>query len=83
MRKLTALSLCLALGGCAVAAQIDSRQDYQASAAAYKRCLTSNPPQACEGQRLAMETDERKYNNLTAGLSPDGQRSGSLTILNR
>jgi hypothetical protein len=38
-------------------------RDYQASEAKYKSCLAANPatPQNCEGLRLAMEADERKY----------------------
>lgn len=74
-----------ALGGCGFAARIDARNDYRASAAQYKSCLASNPatPQNCEGLRLAMETDERQYNNLSAGLKPGSQSSRNLTILNR
>ena len=85
MRILGILPLCFALGGCGLAARVDARNDYQASATNYKSCLTANPanPQACEGLRLAMETDERKYNNLSAGLNPGSQSSTNLTILNR
>lgn len=85
MRCLAILSLCTILGGCAVAARMDAQQEYRASAANYKSCLVANPaaPHACESLRLAMETDERKYNNLSAGMSPDGQRTGTLTVLNR
>lgn len=82
MRILVIMPLCAVLGGCAVVAHVDARNDYQASAANYKRCLASGPPQACESLRVALEVDERRYNNLTAGMS-DGQRSGTLTILNR
>ena len=68
-----------------LAARIDARNDYQASEANYKVCLTANPssPQTCEGLRLAMEADERKYNNLSAGLHPGSQGAATLTILNR
>jgi hypothetical protein len=71
--------------GCGVTARIDARQEYQASAAQYKSCLAANPsaPQNCESLRLALEIDERKYNNLSAGLNPEGQRTGVLTIQNR
>jgi hypothetical protein len=73
------------LAGCGIGARVDARNDYQASAADYKACLAANPasPQNYEGLRLAMETDERKYNNLSAGLNPGGQRSTNVTVLNR
>jgi len=85
MRILAYLLLGPLLAGCAIAAKVDARQEYQASAASYKSCLSANPasPQGCESLRLAMEVDERKYNNLSAGASPDGQRSGTLTVINR
>jgi hypothetical protein len=86
MRVLRAIALlgCSALGGCAVAAKIDARNDYQASAA-HKSCLASNPatPLNCEGLRLALEADERKYTNLSAGMNPGSQSSRNVTILNR
>jgi hypothetical protein len=58
-----------ALAGCAVAAKIDARNDYQASRAQYKDCLAQHAarPHACEGLRLAMEADERAYNDLNGG----------------
>lgn len=82
MRALAIIG-CLALGGCAVVARNDARTDYLGSTNQYKTCLASNPPQTCEGARLAMEADERKYNNLSAGLNPGTQSSANLTILNR
>ena len=85
MRVLVAIVSLLMLSGCGISARVDARNDYQASAVNYKACLASNPaaPQNCEGLRLAMETDERKYNNLSAGLAPGNQRSDTVTILNR
>jgi len=85
MRVLLVLFLLPTLGGCGIAARVDSRNEYQASAAAYKSCLSANPaaPQNCEGPRLAMEADERKYNNLSAGINPGSQTSSNVTILNR
>lgn len=73
------------IGGCGLVAKVESRQEYQASAAQYKACLAANPaaPQSCEGLRLAMETDERKYNALSAGANPGAQRTGTLTVINR
>lgn len=75
---------CFALGGCGLVARNEARVDYQASAAQYKTCLAANPaaPVNCEGLRLAMETDERKYTNIGAGTT-GRQGAGSLTILNR
>lgn len=78
------LAGCIGLTGCGVVARNDARVDYQNSAAQYKGCLGANPtaPQNCEGLRLAMETDERKYNNIGAGTYGQ-QGAGSMTILNR
>lgn len=83
LKVLSGLTMTAALAGCGVSARVDARQEYQQSAANYKACLASSPAQACEGQRLAMEIDERKYNNLSAGANPDGPRSGTLTVINR
>lgn len=85
MRILAVIPLCGLLAGCGIAARVDARNEYQVSAANYKTCLGVNPasPQACESLRLAMETDERKYNNLSAGINPGSQRTGTLTVLNR
>lgn len=84
-RTLIAMSMASLLGGCGVAAKIEARNDYRTSADQYKSCLTANPaaPQNCEGLRLAMETDERKFNNLSAGTNPGSQTSHNVTILNR
>jgi hypothetical protein len=85
MRILGIAAMCAALGGCGIAARVDSRNEYQASAANYKACLAANPstPKSCESFRLIMETDERKYNDLSAGLNPGSQRADTVTILNR
>lgn len=52
------------LGGCQVK---EARLEYQQSAANYKQCLLDNPSaiQKCEALRLVMETDEKKYNNVS------------------
>jgi hypothetical protein len=85
MAALAMVAVAFSLAGCGIGARVDARNDYQASAADYKGCLAANPasPQNCEGLRLAMETDERKYNNLSAGLNPGSQRSTNVTVLNR
>jgi hypothetical protein len=82
--KYVVLLGCFALAGCGVAARYEARTEYQNSAAQYKGCLASNPaaPQNCEGLRLAMETDERKYTNIGAG-TMGHQGAGTVTILNR
>jgi hypothetical protein len=73
------------LSGCGIAARVDARNEYQTSTANYKACLAANPaaPQNCESLRLVMEIDERKYNNLSAGLNPGSQTQSNVTILNR
>ncbi|RXG85338.1 hypothetical protein [Bradyrhizobium zhanjiangense] len=59
--------LAISLGGCGAVAMIQSRSEYQDSAEKYKSCLAANTaaPQNCEALRLAMETDERKFNNMS------------------
>jgi len=85
MSALIVAALAVSLAGCGLAARVDARNDYQASTANYKACLTANPatPQNCEGLRLAAETDERRYNNLSAGLNPGSHVSANVTVLNR
>jgi hypothetical protein len=86
MKRIIALvGLALPLAGCGLAARYEARTDYQSSAAQYKACLGANAsaPQNCEGLRLAMETDERKYNNISAGTTPGAQTSHNITVLNR
>jgi hypothetical protein len=85
MRNLGMIFLVLSLAGCGIAAKIESRNEYQGSTEKYKQCLEANPsaPMQCEGLRLAMEADERKYNNLSAGIHPGAQSSSNVTILNR
>lgn len=75
-------ALSLGLSGCGIAAKMDARNDYQGSEAAYKSCLTRNPatPANCEGLRLAMGADERKYTNLSAGLHPGSQGVANINI---
>lgn len=82
--RLWPLICCFVLGGCAVVATGDARTEYQASSAQYKTCLQANAasPQNCEGLRMAMETDERKYNNLSAGMNGN-QSSSNLTVQRR
>jgi hypothetical protein len=82
--SLAVAALAISLTGCGIAARVDAQNDYEASAANYKACLAANAalPQNCEGL-LAMETDERKYNNLSAGLNPGSQSSTNVTVLNR
>lgn len=85
MRAFVVLACSLGLAGCGIAAKVDARQEYQQSAEAYKRCLVANPaaPKNCEGLRLAMEADERKYTNMSAGINAGQQFGGNITVLNR
>jgi len=77
------LVVSLSISGCGIAARTDARNEYQASVERYKECLVANQsrPQQCEGLRLAMEADERKFNNISA--APGGQRSANITVLSR
>jgi hypothetical protein len=85
MRVAGVLLLVFLLTGCGIAARVDARNDYRSSVDNYKQCLAAHPsaPKECEGLRLAMEADERKYNNLSAGINPGGQNSSNVTIMNR
>jgi hypothetical protein len=82
MRFLALLVVLISLSGCGIAARTDARNEYQASVERYKECLTANSsrPQQCEGLKLAMEADERKYNNIYA---PGNQRSSAITVMSR
>lgn len=84
-RVLLVVLIAVSVGGCGVAARIDSRTNYQASTVAYKQCLAANPasPRNCEGLRLAMEADERQYNALSAGINPGSQSTANVTLLSR
>jgi hypothetical protein len=84
MNRIAVAVLCLALGGCGVAARIEAQSDYRTSAAQYKACLAANPaaPANCESLRLVMETDERRFTNTGAALG-GSQTSHNVTILNR
>jgi hypothetical protein len=75
MRLLMICALCVVLTGCGIAV---AQREYHTSEAQYKACLTANPaaPQNCEGLRLAMEADERKYEHLTGS-------GNSITVRNR
>jgi len=85
MRVFIVIGFGLLVSSCGIAARVDARNEYRDSAEKYKQCLAANPgsPQQCDGLRLAMETDERKYNNLSAGLEPGMQQSSTVTVLSR
>ena len=57
MRRAGVVLCALMLGGCSIAAKIDARTEYQKSVADYRACLDAH---------LAMEAEERAYNNLSA-----------------
>ncbi len=75
----------LALAGCGIAAKIDARTEYQKSVADYRTCLDANPNdvKACEGKRLAMEAEERAYNNLSAGVTERGNTTANVNVQSR
>jgi hypothetical protein len=75
----------LALGGCGIAAKVDARNEYQVSSERYKACLAANPTDArlCDGFRLAMEADERKYTNFSAGIQQGGSAAVNVNSLSR
>jgi hypothetical protein len=69
MRRAGVVLGALILGGCSIAAKTDARTEYQKSAADYRACLDAHPWElkACDGKRLAMEAEERAYNNPSVG----------------
>lgn len=71
MRAFSAIIVCLALSGCGISAKIIARNDYLASEANYKNCVSQNSanPHQCDGLRMALDADERKYQNLSSGSS--------------
>jgi hypothetical protein len=74
MRIVGIVVLCATLGGCAIAARMEDRQEYvkarqqyEESTTGYRTCLGANQanPHVCEAQRLATESDERASNNIS------------------
>ena len=59
------LAICLV--GCGPARE--ALVEYRNSAENYKTCVSAKGPTACETERLLMETDERKFNNIGAAVS--------------
>jgi hypothetical protein len=71
------------LGGCGIATKFGAREDYRASVTAYMECLATHAPKECEGLRLAMEADERQYNNPSAGITEGGNGTATSKVQNR
>jgi hypothetical protein len=72
------LALTASVSACGIAAKVDARNEYQKSLAAFKACLAAHPDDpntACQSQKMAMEADERAYNNFGAGINPGAQRT--------
>jgi ABC-type uncharacterized transport system auxiliary subunit len=74
MSSLAIVALAVTLAGCGVMARMEDRQEYvkarqqyEESTAGYRSCLGINQanPRTCEAQRLAMESDERAFNNIS------------------
>lgn len=84
-RVMLALMIAVPTTGCGIAAKVDARNEYQVSAERYKTCLAANAadPRACEGLRLAMEADERKYTNFSAGIQQGGSAAVNVNTLSR
>lgn len=83
MRNITIIIVVAAmLSGCGITRMNQAASDYQASVAAYKQCLAERPLDQCEAKRLAMEADERQYNNRTSAI-PGGSSSTNVNIQNR
>lgn len=82
MRYIIFISFATMLAGCGVARMNQAANDYQASVAAYKQCVTTLPPAQCEGKRLAMEADERQYANRASAISGN-QGAVSVNTQNR
>jgi hypothetical protein len=59
-RLLTVPALVALLSGCVIGGE-NARHDMEASKAAYKACLATQQPEACEGLRQAYEADLRAY----------------------
>jgi hypothetical protein len=65
----------LNVGGCGTATSVDATnldaQNYQSSAADYRKCVAAYPndPKVCEGRRLIMETNQRALNMMTTPVS--------------
>ncbi|MBP33229.1 hypothetical protein [Methylobacterium sp.] len=68
IRVVALFGVCIALAGCNE--DIKAQKAYVASSAAYKDCLAANGPQACETQRLAMESDRQLFNSLSRSIKP-------------
>ena len=84
MRLLIAAPLVLILLGCGLAAKVDARHNYEQSTAIYRACVSADSanPQVCEGKRLAMEADERAYNNMVAPIS-NGVGTANVNVQSR
>jgi hypothetical protein len=74
MRILGIVALAAALTGCGVVARMEDRQEYVKARQQYEESTGGLPhlssanqanPRACEAQRLAMESDERAFNNIS------------------
>jgi hypothetical protein len=81
MKHTALLLIVLMLSGCALR---QAREDYEVSTAKYKECLGANSatPQRCEGLRLAMEADERKFNTISGSVQGNS-RTANINIQNR
>jgi hypothetical protein len=80
------VALCaLGLAGCGIAAKVGARANYQKSVEDYRACLDANANnlRACDGKRLAMEAEERVYNNMSAGVTQGGNSTANVIVQSR
>jgi hypothetical protein len=66
MRVFAMLALTLGLAACASVAKNEALTNYRNSRADYRQCTAApvRAPKECEGLRLIMEADERRYKQL-------------------
>ena len=74
------------LSGCAgspIAAANNARSNYEKSVGDYRNCLAANTSNvnACQAQRLTMESEERAYNNLTADVNTKLSRGYTNSVI--
>ncbi len=67
LKVLACYGFVLSLGGCGPARE--ARLEYQSSVEKFKACFSERGPAACETERVLMEADERKYNNIGAAVA--------------
>jgi hypothetical protein len=84
MARMLVVLCALTLAGCG-AAKVDPRAyvhaEYQSADDEYRACINDNlrNVEKCEGKRVQMETNERAYNNMAAGITHGGNVTSRST----